>query len=102
MCSERYNQQGKDIQAGPISNSYDTTHYLKFGRTWKVSKSDIHHHLQNFWKPGYEPADAILKWPGNGNPAQGEASQLAPYRDYNNDGFYNCLDGDYPLIRGDE
>ncbi|MDY0344876.1 MAG: Ig-like domain-containing protein [Lentimicrobium sp.] len=102
MCSERYTIEGKDIQAGPISNVYDTTHYLKFGRTWKVSKGDIQNHLQNFWKPGYEPAEAILNWPGNGNTELGEALQLAPYKDYNNDGFYNCLDGDYPLIRGDE
>ena len=94
--------EGPDFQAGPLSHLYDTTHYLKFARTWKISKAEIDYHRQNYSQPGYQPIEAILLWPGNGNPALGQAAQLAPYTDLNNDGLYNCLDGDYPLIRGDQ
>jgi hypothetical protein len=102
FAMNRYTEEGIDFQAGPISDDYDTTHYLRFGRTWKVSKSEIDYHCQNYWQPGYQPVEAILSWPGNGNPALGQAAQLAPYADLNNDGIYNCMDGDYPLIRGDQ
>jgi hypothetical protein len=102
FAGNRYTNESFDFQAGPISDDYDTTHYLKYGRTWKVSKTEIDYHRLNYWQQGYQPVEAILAWPGNGNPALGEAAQLAPYADLNNDGIYNCLDGDYPLIRGDQ
>lgn len=102
FTGNRYTEEGFDFQAGPISDNYDTTHYLKFGRTWKISKTDIDYHRQNYWQSGYQPIETILTWPGNGNPALGQAALLAPYADLNNDGIYNCLDGDYPLIRGDQ
>ncbi|MCX6269668.1 MAG: T9SS C-terminal target domain-containing protein, partial [Bacteroidetes bacterium] len=45
---------------------------------------------------------AILTWPGNGNVALGQSAQLAPYYDLNNNGVYEPMLGDYPLIRGDQ
>jgi hypothetical protein len=99
---EIYRNESPEFKAGPVSETYDTTHYLRFGRTWKVSKSEIDYHRQNYWQPGYQPVEAILSWPGNGSTALGQAAQLAPYADLNNDGIYNCMDGDYPLIRGDQ
>lgn len=90
------------FQAGPVSAIYDTNHYLRYGRTWKINKSDIDFHRQNYWKTGYEPIEVIQSWPGNGNPALGQAEKLAPFADVNNDGLYDCMQGDYPLIRGDQ
>ncbi|MHC1773959.1 MAG: Ig-like domain-containing protein [Lentimicrobium sp.] len=102
FAGNRYTDEGFDFQAGPVSEDYDTTYYLKFGRIWKISKAEIEYHKQNYHQQGYQPVEAILSWPGNGNPALGQAEQLAPYADLNNDGIYNCMDGDYPLIRGDQ
>ncbi|MBK6964462.1 MAG: T9SS type A sorting domain-containing protein [Bacteroidales bacterium] len=102
FSGQRYTETGHDFRTGPISGTYDTSHYLKFGRTWKISRGEIEHHKQNYHQPGYQPVEAILTWPGNGNPALGQAAQLAPYADLSNDGIYNCMDGDYPLIRGDQ
>ena len=40
----------------------------------------------------------ILNWPASGN---GNYSRsLAPFVDYNHDGIYNAIDGDYPKIDG--
>ncbi len=102
MFADMYSAEGLELQSGPVSNTYDTSYYLKFGRTWKINKAQIDYHKQNYSMQGYVPTEAISLWPGNGNPALGEAAQLAPYYDQNNDGLYNCMDGDYPLIRGDE
>lgn len=102
LAGERYKQNGIDFQAGPISNVYDSAYYVKFGRTWKISKLEIDNHKLNYWKPEYQPIEAIHSWPGNGNPLLGQAQMLAPFKDLNNDGLYNPFEGDYPLIRGDQ
>lgn len=102
LCAERYKQMGVDLQAGPVADNYDTSHYLKYGRTWKISAAEVDYHRAHFSDSGYEPPEAIGSWPGNGNPVNGEAMQLAPYEDVNRDGVYDPLDGDYPLIRGDQ
>lgn len=102
LMGDMYREDVMGIQAGPVSDVYDSVHYLEFGRTWKISRQEIANHRQNYLVPGYQPLEAIHTWPGNGNPALGQAEQLAPYADLNGDGFYNWLDGDYPLIRGDQ
>ena len=90
------------VQSGPIADYYDTDHYLQFGKIWKISKVEIEYHRQNYQSQGYHAVEAISSWPGNGNTALGQAEKLAPFMDINNDGVYNCMDGDYPLIRGDQ
>lgn len=102
MAGERFKQQGIDFKAGPISNTYDQNYYLKYSRVWKIDRSEIDFHRQNFYKEGYEPIEAISSWPGNGDVSKGEAAILAPFGDNNNDGLYRWQDGDYPLIRGDQ
>jgi len=107
ISAERYKQgpsasSGTDFQPGPIAAQYNTDYLMQYIRTWKVSRAEIEYHIKNYRNSGYTPPEAILNWPGNGNTSNGEAPVLAPYYDKNADGLYNCLDGDYPLIRGDE
>lgn len=107
LAAERYKQGsgysgGIDFQPGPIAGQYDTDYLKRYIRTWKVSRAQIEYHMNNYWKSGYTPAEVILNWPGNGKTSNGEAAMLAPFFDRNADGFYDCMDGDYPLIRGDE
>lgn len=102
LAGEKFKQTGIDFQVGPISNTYDSAFYSKYGRTWKISKQEIEYHKNNFLNQGYQPVEAILNWPGNGSNNLGQSQQLAPYYDINNDGIYNPYVGDYPLIRGDQ
>jgi hypothetical protein len=93
-----------DFYAGPVMDSanYSIFQDTLWSRVWKVRKSEIEYHIAHWNSPGYIAPVNILTWPGNGNPAYGQAAQLAPFHDRNNDGIYNPSDGDYPDIRGDE
>ncbi len=103
LAAQRYKQVGYDFQAGPVSDSYDGVDFFrKWNRVWKISKDEITYHRNNYWKENYEPVDAILNWPANGNVLNGQAHKLAPFFDSNGNEFYEPLNGDYPLIRGDQ
>jgi hypothetical protein len=87
---------------GPIGNIMGQAHSATYDKVWKVSKAQIQNHIANYSNPSYSiPAD-IASWPGNGNSTNGEAAQLAPYVDLNNDGVYSPMQGDYPKISGDQ
>jgi len=99
---EIYRQVGTDFQPGPVSNIYDSVFAVKYNRVWKLNRTDVEYHRNNWWKAGYVPNEVIAAWPGNGEIQWGIPNRLAPYYDYNLDGLYNPMDGDYPLIRGDQ
>ena len=101
LGGSRYGIGGMDFYPGPISDYYLPEIYTLYG-VWKLNKSEITYHIQNYTNPGYQPILPILSWPGNGNTILGQAEQLAPFYDMNGDQQYNWLDGDYPLIRGDQ
>lgn len=97
---------GQPFYPGPLlANALlDTTISGKYDRIWKINRLDI----ENFkwaWQQGlvqqgaFVPVRDIREWPGN-HPQNG--GMLAPYFDRNADGQYNYLDGDYPLIKGDQ
>ncbi|MCX6248843.1 MAG: T9SS type A sorting domain-containing protein [Bacteroidetes bacterium] len=93
-----------DFFAGPVMDSaaYSIYQDTLWNYIWNVKKSEIDYHKAHYADPGYQPVHDILTWPGNGNVSLGQAAQLAPYFDRNENGIYNPLDGDYPLIRGDQ
>jgi len=93
-----------DFWAGPVmdSSAYSIYQDTLWNYVWNLKKSEIEYHKAHWNDAGYHPIHDILTWPGNGNTSLGQAAQLAPYFDRNNDGIYNPLDGDYPLIRGDQ
>lgn len=99
-------RQGSPVDVGywpgPIGNTLNQAHNVKYDKIWKVSKAEIQYHIQNYTNPGYTPMGDLATWPGNGNIANGEAAQLAPYVDLNNDGIYSPAQGDYPAIKGDQ
>lgn len=104
LAAERYRINGKDFFPGPVmdSTAYSYELDIEWNRVWKINFSDIRYHQQHWNDPGYEPVKGIAEWPGNGNTSMGQAAQLAPYCDHNADGIYNPLDGDCPLIKGDQ
>jgi len=92
-----------DFTQGPITTSAkDSNYYEKWNRVWKITKQQIQTHISSWNNPGYQPIDVIKNWPANGDVAKGQSAQIAPFYDLNGNGIYEPLQGDYPLIRGDE
>lgn len=94
-----YRQNGSDFWPGPIdsvSGNADSTTAAIYDRVWKINRSEIEAFqlaFQNGDVQGgiFSPSEAIQSWPAS-----------APYFDYNNNGSYNWMDGDFPLIKGDQ
>lgn len=101
-AAERYRQQGADFFVGPITTGFDSNYYIKWNRVWKVDKEQIRYHINNWNQPGYNPIDVIKNWPANGDIALGQSPEIAPFYDKNTNGTYEPMQGDYPLIRGDQ
>lgn len=95
-------QNAGDFQAGPIANTYDSAFLSNWNTMWKLNRSEVEYHRNNWWKDGYEPIKTIAEWPGNGDQTNGMAEQLAPYFDHDGNLYYDPMQGDYPLIRGDQ
>ncbi len=102
MAAVRYMQIGNDFWSGPVSSNYDFNYDLKWSKVWKLTLNDIKYHINHYQDFGYIPKNEIATWPGNGDVSNGEAAQLAPYFDKNNNGIYEPMQGDYPLIRGNQ
>ncbi len=82
-----------------------------FNKIWSVRRWQIEEHLADFQNNGQidSPIDAIIGWPGVGNPhfkaVNGFALPPNPvgwaaFHDANLDGVYNAFDGDFPLPEG--
>jgi hypothetical protein len=109
MNAFRYGQALPDIGfwgprlAGPIMDVQWYSEYdEKWDRLWKVNKTDIEYHIDHWEDQNYQPVEVIDNWPAHGDTEKGQAFYLAPFVDYNNDGLYNPMDGDYPEIKGDQ
>ncbi len=66
-----------------------------------VTQAEIDNHLLNFQNQGYQPPASFLTWPAHGDISQGFNFYLAPFVDYDQDGSYDPMQGDYPCIKGD-
>ncbi len=87
---------------GPISNNYDINYDNRWNRVWKLSSLEIEYHKGHWTNTNYEPIEAISTWPAHGLIENGEMQNIAPFYDFDGDGSYNPLMGDYPLIHGDQ
>jgi hypothetical protein len=102
LAAERYRQVGMDFWSGPISNVYDSLYDVQWNYMWKLNKTEIQFHRDHYNDPGYEPINDILSWPANGDESLGQAAQLAPFQDWNGNGIYEPMLGEYPRIKGDQ
>ncbi len=93
-----YHQNGLDIIAGPIANSYDSSHYARWDKIWKITAEEIDLFRKN---PTSNLTTGIINWPAHGDASKGEAIMQAPFVDTDKDGVYNPTKGDYPKIKGD-
>ncbi|MFN8153796.1 MAG: hypothetical protein U0Y08_05855 [Bacteroidia bacterium] len=104
VAAQTYRQNSSnDFWGGPTSKTSPSAQpditadrCDEFDRFWTINRTDVEDFLA-----GNTPTDDIKSWPGNGNVANGELPNLAPFFDANNDGTYNWEDGDYPYFKLD-
>ena len=103
VAASTYFINGNDYFPGPLrinDGGTDIETVLKHNRVWHITREMVDYHIAHCGDAGYTPVDDIRTWPGNGD--EGYAPVLAPYFDADNNGRYNPMGGDYPVIRGDE
>ena len=81
----------------------------KWDQIWCVYRHEIEQHLIDFLDNGIidDTIKTILGWPAYGNPhffdiygfeLPAQNDQLAPFHDTDNNGIYDALHGDYPVV----
>lgn len=109
VAAEQYQALGADWFSGPLTNdgAASSTPELQalYNRVWKGNRADVITHQNQFadGSPdvGYIVPEWMFDWPAHGDVAQGLNFYLAPFFDFNQDGVYNPVDGDYPIFCGD-
>ena len=107
VAAQTYRQSGSDFWPGPldtITAGIDPEVCLQYDRHWKVTLqelTDFKAYVEGTDPPpGYTEAsipEAIKTWPGTGDfTGEHQARYLAPYFDYDSNGVYNYMAGDYP------
>ena len=105
-----------DYWAGPLDDdgltNFETCN--EWDRFFVVTREEIDAHRADWSDNGIidnAVPENILGWPGKGNPSflsiNGfelieSSSGLAPFFDQNNNGVYEPMQGDYPLVKGDD
>ena len=106
VAAQTYRQGGLEFYPGPVmeNGGYSAATDQAWNRVWKVSLSEIEQFWDDFQQNQINFANypIIQDWPAHGDTSIGEPWALAPFRDQNNDGVYNPMDGDYPAINGDQ
>lgn len=88
-----------DFLPGPTPGYYPDASYGE--SIWFMTKSDVDYHRAHWSDPGYTMPYNVAHWPGNGNLSIGQAVNLAPFFDVDQNTSYDPQNGDYPLISGD-
>ena len=105
-----YNRYGSgDTIPGPLTLGAGVTTQAiadPYKRVWKINQWEIDLLRQaqsngQLASGAYVPPPDIAQWPAN-PPAAGYGNNLAPYHDQNGDNEYDILDGDYPIIKGEQ
>jgi hypothetical protein len=104
LAADRHRFVGIDFSPGPVMDSmgYASVSDKIWEKVWKLSSDEIAYHRQHWQDEGYQAIRTITRWPGNGDVTLGQAAQLAPYYDWDGNGIYDPMAGDFPLIRGDQ
>ena len=103
IAAQRFRQSGVDFWTGPLNTqtaeiSPDVC--AEWDKHFIITRQEVNDFVNWFDNPSvfpnYSIPNSILEWPAHGDPSKGQAHFLAPFFDYNGDGYYNPLDGDYP------
>lgn len=113
MAAQQYRSAGVDYWPGPLGVSGAGVSYAvskDWARIWKIRRWELSMFLNTSVHTLQNTPASILEWPAKGNPhARGFnnasltiAKDMAPFVDVNSDGTYNALNGDYPVMKGDQ
>ncbi len=97
-------------QNDELPGPYTDSSFQSLENTWKytrgyyVSKDMVEQHVAviTYGNPNYLAPFGIREWPAHGDPALGQAANLAPFVDVNSNGIYEPYEGDYPSFPGDQ
>lgn len=119
LSSQTYRGSQVGYWAGPIvqnSNTISQQECDQWNRHFTIYRDSVIA-FRNSYQNGQitninQVPKSILGWPGKGNPNIGTAIPdmsganmnfvLADFVDKNTDGIYNPMDGDYPVVKGDQ
>lgn len=93
-----------EVPPGPYTTTVPMPlqQYDKYNRGYYVDRDMIDAHLVAVTNndPNYVMPFGIREWPAHGDPQYGQAADLAPFVDQNNNGTYEPELGDYPEMYG--
>ncbi len=105
-------RQGNDFWTGPLTNNDATVTpetCNKFDRHFVISRAEVEQFRAwfrcnedpncdaNASFPNYQIPSSILNWPAHGNASEGQDHFLAPFKDVDDNGWYEPQNGDYPF-----
>lgn len=108
LAAMTYRQRGSDFWPGPMDANTGNTSLarcLAYDQIYQITRTEIIDHYNNWLDAsstgGYNvDNDNIRNWPAN--PKQpGDPQNLAPYFDNNQNGVYDPINGDYPVLWND-
>lgn len=121
MAAVRFRQDGNDYWPGPLTNTGNAqitaSECAEWDRTWSAGKQDAIEQLAYFrcvndpegdcdvsalFPDGYSVPQYFYDWPAIGDVAAGQDLYIAPFLDYDEDGFYDPSTGDAPDYGLDE
>lgn len=111
LAAVRFKQLGSDYWPGPLTNdgaaSIDETTCEEYDNFFVTTRAESIRHRQYFeavatgtvdeqFPEGYATPSQFFDYPAHGNTALSQDLYLAPFYDYDLDGFYDPSAGDYP------
>lgn len=113
LSAPTYRSAGLEFWPGPIGSGDSATRFAqaaRWNKIWVITAAEVTQHRQNAVHNPLNTPQAVLRWPGAGNPDARDASGQpltvtgtgAPFVDLNSNGIYEPLLGDYPRMRGDK
>ncbi|MBL0315617.1 MAG: T9SS type A sorting domain-containing protein [Flavobacteriales bacterium] len=113
MAAETY-VSSQDWYPGPLMvGSAETSQAVMdmYDRVWSANSEDVNLHRIYFeaisngdpdpFGGSYQIPQWMLEWPAHGDTKAGFDFNLAPFFDYNSNGYYDPDGGDYPMFCGD-
>ena len=113
LAAVRYRNVGNDFWPGPLTNTgaaeVDPTTCEQYDRFTITQRADAMRHRQYFdciadpdcdleeqFPNGYTIPSYFFEYPAHGNVGLNQDYYLAPFKDYDGNGFYDPAAGDYP------
>jgi hypothetical protein len=97
LAAVRFRQVGDDYWPGPLKLTGASTVQsmcIKFDKLFKISRAEVDEHISSYNTSGYVMPSSIANYPAHGD--EGYSYYLAPFKDVNENGYYDPENGDYP------